>query len=516
MAVNKTAFVVGALAGGSIAVAALAGAGVKLPTAWAAGPHGGQLFQASTAPIFEPPPGAPQSFADIIEHVSPAVVSIHVTSKVDVSTLRRQIPGFENFPFEIVPKQGQGDDDRPPPKQESSGSGFFISPDGYIVTNNHVVEGADDIKVVTKDGTELTATVVGRDEGTDLAVIKVQGSNYPYVSFETAVKPRVGDWVVAVGNPFDLQGTATAGIVSAYNRDLGQNNDFADYIQIDAPINKGNSGGPTFDIYGRVIGVNAEIYSPSGGSVGIGFAIPADVASSVTQQLIAKGKITRGFIGATIESLNPDLADSWGLSGRKGAQVTDVTAGGPAQKAGLAPGDVVVAVNGVPVKSNIEMTREVAKAQAGDTIHLDVFRQGKERTVDIVSGTRPSAQQLAQNGQSPDEDGGGPTPAHPLSGPPVLGMQVAPLNADTRGQYNIPDSVKGGVVVQSVKGTSDAGDKGVQKGDVIVQAGDREIASAGDLAAALAEWKHAGRTSIPLGVRRGGQTLVFLPIKIDG
>ena len=515
MAVNKTAFVVGALAGGGIAVAALAGSGMKLPIAWAAGPHGGQLFQASTAPIFQPPPGAPQSFADIIERVSPAVVSIHVTSKVDVSALRRQIPGFENFPFEIVPKQGQGDDDRPPPKQESSGSGFFISPDGYIVTNNHVVEGAEDIKVVTKDGAELTATVVGRDESTDLAVIKVQGSSFPYVSFETQVKPRVGDWVVAVGNPFDLNGTATAGIVSAYNRDLGQSNDFADYIQIDAPINKGNSGGPTFDVYGRVIGVNAEIYSPSGGSVGIGFAIPADVADSVTQQLITKGKITRGYIGATIESLSGDLADSWGLPGRKGAQVTDVIAGGPAQKAGLAPGDVVLAVNGVPVKSNIEMTREVAKSQAGDTIHLDVYREGKERTVNIVSGTRPSEQQLALNGQSPDEEGGG-APAHPAIGPALLGMQVAPLNADTRGQYNIPDTVKGGVVVQSVKGTSDAGDKGVQKGDVIVQAGDHEIASAGDLAAAVAEWKHAGRTSIPIAVRRGGQMLGFVPIKIDG
>jgi serine protease Do len=513
MAVNKTAFAVGALAGGAIAVAALAGTGMKLPVAWAAGPHGGQFIQASTAPIFAPPPGAPQSFADIFEHVSPAVVSIHVTSKVDISALRRQIPGLQNFPFEIVPKGG-GDDDGPPPKQESSGSGFFISSDGYIVTNNHVVEGAEDIKVITKDGTELTATVVGRDEGTDLAVLKVQGSNFPYVGFETAVKPRVGDWVVAVGNPFDLSSTATAGIVSAYNRDI--NGGFVDYIQIDAPINKGNSGGPTFDVYGRVIGVNSEIYSPSGGSVGIGFAIPADVASDVTQQLIAKGKITRGYIGATIESLNSDLADSWGLNGRKGAQVTDVMPGGPAQKAGLAPGDVVVAVNGVAVKSNVEMTREVAKAQAGDVIHLDVFRDGKERTVDVRSGTRPSDAQLAQNGgQGPEDQDGGAAPPHPAMGPALLGMQIAPLNADTRGQFNIPESVKGGVVVQSVKGTSDAGDKGLQKGDVIVQAGDHEIASAGDLAAAVSDWKKAGRTLIPLGVRRAGQ-LSFIAIKVDG
>jgi serine protease Do len=515
MAVKKTAFFVGALAGGSVAVAAIAGAGMKLPLTV---PHGGALIPASTAPIFAPAPGAPQSFADIFERVSPAVVSIHVTSKVDVAQLRRQIPGFENFPFEIVPRgqEGGGDDDRPPPKQQSSGSGFFISPDGYIVTNNHVVDGAEEIKVVTKDGAELKATVVGRDEGTDLAVLKVDGGNFPFVTFETAVTPRVGDWVVAVGNPYDLNGTATAGIVSAYNRNIGEN--FVDYIQIDAPINKGNSGGPTFDVYGRVIGVNAAIYSPTGGSVGIGFAIPASVADQVTKQLIAKGHISRGYIGATIETLSDDLAESWGLAGRKGAQVTDVVPGGPAQQAGLQSGDVVLAVNGVPVKSNIEMTREVAKAQAGDVIHLDVFRNGKEHAVDVRSGTRPSEEQLAAGaGQGPDDQEGGAKGAeHPAAGPAILGMQLAPLNADTRGQYNIPETVKSGVVVQSVKGTSDAGDKGLQRGDVIVQAGDKEVATASDVAAEVDVWKKAGHSSIPLAVRRGGQTTAFVPIKIAG
>ncbi|MFI4935923.1 MAG: Do family serine endopeptidase [Caulobacterales bacterium] len=520
MAVKKTAFIVGALAGASIAVAAMAGAGMKLP---AVHPHGGNLIEASTAPVFAPPPGAPQSFADIFERVSPAVVSIHVTSKMDVSAFRKAIPGFENFPFDIVPKGqgGQGgDDERPAPKQQSSGSGFFISPDGYIVTNNHVVDGAEDIKVVMKDGKELKATVVGHDEATDLAVIKVDkvdGHDFQFVNFEESAKPRVGDWVVAVGNPFDLGGTATAGIVSAYGRDIGEN--FVDYIQIDAPINRGNSGGPTFDVYGRVIGVNSAIYSPTGGSVGIGFAIPADVAEQVTKQLMSGGKITRGYIGATIQNLSDDLADSWGLTGRKGAQVTDLVPGGPAQKAGLEPGDVVVAVDGVAVKTNTEMTREVAKAHAGDTIHLDVFRSGKERNVDIKSGTRPSEAQLAQNGgQGAGEDDQNASPDHPAATPgaPVLGMQVAPLNAVTRGQYNIPEAVKGGVVVQSVKGTSDAGDKGLQRGDVIVQAGDKEVASASDLAAAVAEWKKAGRGSIPLGVRRGGQTTAFVPVKIEG
>jgi serine protease Do len=525
MPVNKTAFLVGAVAAGGVAVAAIAGAGMKLPLA--GGPHGGSFIQASTAPVFAPPPGAPESFADIFEKVSPAVVSIHVVSKVDIATLRQSIPGLGALPFDIVPKgqggddngSGDGDDDRPAPKQESSGSGFFISPDGYIVTNNHVVQGADDIKVVTSDGVELKATVVGRDEETDLAVIKVDGSNHPFVTFETTYKPRVGDWVVAVGNPFDLNGTATAGIISAYGRDLGGESPFDNYIQIDAPINRGNSGGPTFDVYGRVIGVNSAIYSPSGGSVGIGFAIPADIADDITKSLIAGRKIERGYIGATIENMNSDLADAWGLSGRKGAQVADLKPGGPAETAGLLPGDVVVAVNGTPVKSSTEMTREVAKAHPGDMIHLDVFRAGRERTIDIRSGTRPSVAELAQNGgQGPDDDDQGAPggPKAPAPGAPVLGMQIAPLNPLTRGQFNVPDSVKGGVVVQSVKGTSDAGDKGLQRGDVIVQAGDRQVASAGDLSAAVADWKKAGRSSIPLGVRRAGGTTAFVAIKIEG
>ena len=437
---------------------------------------------------------------------------------------------MQNFPFDLVPKGqggdgdgsggGGGGDDAPTPKQEVLRLGLLhLAVDGYIVTNNHVIDGAEDIKVVTKDGTELRGDPrwprrgdgPGGDQGR-------HGHNFPSVAFETSVQPRVGDWVVAVGNPFDLNGTATAGIISAYNRDIGESA-FDDYIQIDAPINRGNSGGPTFDVYGRVIGVNSAIYSPTGGSVGIGFAIPADVADSITRKLMAGQAITRGYIGATIQNLSPELAQSWGLSNSHGAQVTDLVPGGPAEHAGLQAGDVVVAVNGVPVKSNSEMTREVAKAQAGDTIHLDVFRGGKERTVDIKSGTRPSEAQLALNGGAPDSDDqgqGGPGKQVAPAGAPVLGMQLAPLNAMTRGQFNIPDAVKAGVVVAGVKGSSDAGDKGLQRGDVIVQAGDHEIATAADLASAVAEWKREGRTAIPLGVRRGGQTTEFVPIKIDG
>jgi serine protease Do len=517
MAVSRSHVLVGALAGAGVAVAAMAGAGMR-PPGLNLGQQG-QLIKASTSPVFAPAPGAPQTFADIFEKVSPAVVSINVTSKADPKSLQR-IPGFENFPFNIIPKgqEGDGDSEGAPaaaPKQMSSGSGFFISADGYIVTNNHVVDNADEIKVVLKDGKELKGTVVGRDEGTDLAVVKVEGHGYPFVDFENSAKPRVGDWVLAVGNPFSLGNTATAGIVSAYNRDIGEN--FVDYIQIDAPINRGNSGGPTFDTYGRVIGVNTAIFSPSGGSVGIGFDIPADIASNITKQLMGGEKIRRGYIGATIENLSDELADSWGMQGRKGAVVADLVPDGPAQRAGLQAGDVVVAVNGQPVTSPNEMTREVAKVHAGDVAHIDLFRGGKERTVDIHTGLRPSEAQLAQNGAAGgDDEGSGPGggAAKPAPNAPILGMYLAPIDPAARQQYSIAAAVRG-VLVGGVKGTSDAGEKGLHRGDVIVRAGDREVASAGDVSAAVAEWKKEGRTVIPLAVNRGGRTL-FVPIKITG
>jgi len=532
MTSKKTGYLLGAVAGAGVMAAAVAGAGMRLPQAHA---DQGHLIKASTAPIFAPPPGAPMSFADIFDRVSPAVVSINVTSRVDANALRR-IPGFENFPFDVVPRgggqggPGGGDDDdsgsggaAPPqggrtdkgqpklPTQQSAGSGFFISPDGYIVTNNHVVENAETIKVVMKDETELEATVVGRDEGTDLAVIKVKGprSNFPFVNFENAGKPRVGDWVIAVGNPFGLGGTATAGIISAYGRDIGET--FVDYIQIDAPINRGNSGGPTFDIYGRVIGVNTAIFSPSGGSVGIGFAIPAEVADAVTKQLISGGKIQRGYIGATIQNFTPDMAEAQGLGSQKGAIVSDTVPGGPSFKAGLQPGDVVVSVNGVNVKTSSELTREVAKAKPGDSLRLDVIREGKHHAVEIRSGVRPAEKDLASNDNTPRGDRG--TPAVPATPhPAVLGMALGPLDEASRRRLNAPPELKG-VLVEKVEQASDAGQKGLRPGDVIVQAGGRPVTTAADVAAAVDVAKKAGRTGVLVGVFRQGRT-TFLPLKL--
>jgi serine protease Do len=529
MTSKKTGYLLGAVAGAGVMAAAVAGAGMRLPVAHA--DQQAHMIKASTAPIFAPPPGAPMSFADIFDRVSPAVVSINVTSRVDTSALRK-IPGFENFPFDLQPRGGQGggggDDEEgaPPqggrtdkgqpklPTQQSAGSGFFISADGYIVTNNHVVENAESIKVVLKDETELDATVVGRDEGSDLAVIKVKGgrTNFPFVNFENAGKPRVGDWVIAVGNPFGLGGTATAGIISAYGRDIGET--FVDYIQIDAPINRGNSGGPTFDIYGRVIGVNTAIFSPSGGSVGIGFAIPAEVADNVTKQLIAGGKIQRGYIGATIQNFTPDLAEAQGLGSQKGAIVSDLVPGGPSARAGLMPGDVIVSINGVSVKTSTELTREVAKGKAGDVLKLDVIREGKHRTVEVRSGIRPSEKDLASNDNTP---GGGDRaqPAVPATPhPSVLGMALGPLDEAMRRRLNAPPELKG-VVVESVDQTSDAGQKGLRRGDVIAQAGGRPVAAAADVAAAVDAAKKAGRTGVALGVFRQGR-MTFLALKVAG
>ena len=523
---SKKNYLLGAVAGAGVMAAAVAGAGMRLPAAHA---DQGQLIKASTAPIFAPPPGAPMSFADIFDRVSPAVVSINVTSRIDASALRK-IPGLEGLPFDIVPR-GQapdGDDDAAPPQggktekgqprlptQQSSGSGFFISPDGYIVTNNHVVENAESIKVVLKDETELDAVVVGRDEGTDLAVLKVKGgrADYPFVNFENSAKPRVGDWVIAVGNPFGLGGTATAGIISAYGRDIGET--FVDYIQIDASINRGNSGGPTFDIYGRVIGVNTAIFSPSGGSVGIGFAIPAEVAEAVTKQLISGGKIQRGYIGATIQNFTPEMAEAQGLGSQKGAIVSDLVPGGPSQRAGLLPGDLVIAINGVAVRTSSELTREVAKAKPGDALRLDVIRDGKRRIVEVRSGIRPSERELASNDNSPGarqgQGGGGPS-ASPA--PAVIGLSLAPLDEETRRALNLPADVRG-AVVRGVEQSSDAGQKGLRRGDVIVRAGDRPVATAADLAAVVEAAKKAGRASVLVGVYRGGR-MTLLPIKIAG
>ena len=539
MALKRKGFVTGAVIGAGLCVAALAGAGVRLPGADAASRPA--LIKTS-APVFAPAPGAPQSFADIFERVAPAVVSIDVTTRVERNALRG-IPGFEGFPFALPQQPGEGggqggqggrqggpqgggqqgdndDDDGPggqpgAPEAQATGSGFFISADGYIVTNNHVVENATTITVRLTDKRELKARLIGRDEGTDLAVIKVEGGRFPFVNFENDAKPRVGDWVIAVGNPFNLGGTATAGIVSAYGRDIGEQ--FVDYLQIDAPINRGNSGGPTFDVYGGVIGVNTAIFSQTGGSVGIGFAVPSDIADSITKQLIAGGKITRGYLGVSIQSVNKDIADSLSLPADKGALVNDVTPGGPADKAGVMSGDVVLQLNGKPVPTANELTRMVASAKAGETLRLQVLREGKTVNLNVTSGTRPSNAELAQG---PDENNGsGAAPRRPAQPPEapkttVLGIGLVPIDDAARRRFSIAATVRG-VAVDSVTMGSDAATKGLRRGDVIVQANTKAVTTPAELEAAVAEARKAKRPSILLLVNRGGRNIGAMPLKLD-
>jgi len=525
MASKKTGIIIGIAAAG-VAAAALAGGGLRWSPPFSGGDsHFLSLTRISTGTIFSPPPGGPLSFADIFEKVSPAVVQIEVTSHIDP----RHVPAGPGLPFSAPPDNGGGDDSGGDdsggdskggkgkgPKAESAGSGFFISADGYITTNNHVVENADEIEVTLKDGRKLPAKIIGRDEATDLAVIKVDGGGtaFPFVDFENSAKPRVGDWVLAVGNPFGLGGTATAGIVSAYGRDLGDS--FVDFIQIDAPINRGNSGGPTFDIYGRVIGVNSAIFSPSGGSVGIGFAIPADVADAITKQLIAGGKVTRGYLGATIQNVTPDIAESLGMGAQKGALVAELSPGGPAQKAGVQSGDVIVALNDHPVGSSIELTRLVGQTHSGDIIHLKILRDGKPTVIDVRSGVRPSETQLAENAAGGEDSQANPEGASGKASV-VLGLTLAPLDAAARAKLGLAPEIKGALVT-AVNSASDAADKGLHPGDLVVHAGDRPIDSPADLVKAVAEARHdakkEGRTLILLGVRREGHTL-FVPIKLD-
>ena len=454
--------------------------------------------------------GGPASFADIIQQVAPAVVSIEVEGRMGPQNVAQSGPGGSSG--SEGPDGGDGDNGGLPPELRrffqqqpdgaqsapvhGAGSGFFISSDGYVVTNNHVVQGATKITVHTTDDRVLKARVIGHDEATDLAVLKVDASGLPFVSFQDRAKPRVGDWVVAVGNPFNLGGTATAGIVSALGRHNVSGSSYVDFMQIDAPINRGNSGGPTFDLHGQVVGVNTAIFSPSGGSVGIGFDIPADVAASVTHQLIASGKVIRGYIGATVQDVTPEIADSLGVA-KGGALVADVAPRGPSDAAGIRSGDLVLKIDGRPVTSAADLTRQVGGIHSGDTIRLEVRRDGQVRQIVVRSGLRPSEAELAFNDRSPDGQGAGGAGA---TG--VLGLRVAP---DDQGR---------GVRVAGVSASSDAAQKGLQAGDLIERAGQQQTRSPSDLVHAVAQARETGHKQVLLMVARGGQH-IFVPVELS-
>jgi len=443
----------------------------------------------------------PVGFADIVEKVKPAVISVRVKMErpaASHSDNEEQIPWPPNSPFErFFRRFGMPNLPSGPEVITGQGSGFFISADGYAVTNNHVVENAESVKVTTDDGKNYTAKVIGTDPRTDLALIKVDGSNFPYVKLADNA-PRVGDWVLAVGNPFGLGGTVTAGIVSARGRDIGAG-PYDDFIQIDAPVNKGNSGGPTFDVDGNVIGVNTAIYSPSGGSVGIAFAIPADTVKSVIAQLREKGSVTRGWIGVQIQPVTPDIADSMGLKQATGALVAEPQANSPAVKAGIQSGDVITSVNGKEVRDARQLARMIGTMTPGTTVTLDLIHSGQQKTVTLTLGTLPNAK-VASAEPSSNQDHGSDIDV------PKLGFTLAPAS-------KVAGANTEGVVVTAIAQGGVAADHGLQVGDVILDIGGKPVLTPADVNNGLSDARKEGKHTVLFRVKSGGDTkFVALPL----
>ena len=440
----------------------------------------------------------PTGFADMVERVKPSVISVKVTMKEKSTDAANKSDDDESSsPMERFFRRFGGPNGVPQnPDREGrhgemmgQGSGFFISADGYAVTNNHVVDGADKIEVTTDAGKTYTAKVIGTDPRTDVALIKVDGgSDFPFAKLSEG-KARIGDWVLAVGNPFGLGGTVTAGIVSASGRDIGSG-PYDDFIQIDAPVNKGNSGGPAFNMQGEVVGVNTAIYSPSGGNVGIAFSIPAATVKSVIAQLKDKGSVSRGWIGIQIQPVTQDIADSMGLKQAEGALVADPQKDAPAAKAGVEAGDVITAVNGQSVKDARELARIIGGFAPGSTAKLDVLHKGKSKVVSLTLGRLPNAQEAKAD---IDADGKGSTHGTDV---PRLGMTVAPAG-------KVDGAGKEGVVVTKVEPKSAAADRGLKKGDVILEVAGKRVSNPDDVREALEGARTDKKSSVLMRLRSG-------------
>jgi serine protease Do len=473
----------------------------------------------------------PDGFADLAERLSPAVVNISTVQAARGP--QGQAPGgrgpevpqfppgspFEEFFREFFDRQQRGDRNQPNqpnqgPQQRrptSLGSGFIIDPTGYVVTNNHVIDGADEITVTLADDTKLTAKLIGRDAPTDLALLKVEPRRpLPFVPWGDSDRARVGDWVVAIGNPFGLGGSVTAGILSARSRDI-QTGRYDDFLQTDASINRGNSGGPLFNLQGEVIGINTAIYSPTGGSVGIGFAIPATLAKPVVEQLRQFGKARRGWLGVRLSTVTDEIADAAGLKEPRGGFVGSVMDGSPAQKAQIRNGDIIIEFDGREVANSRRLQRMAADTPADKAVDVVVWRRGERVKLRLVTGEFPEDQQVASAtpGQTPSPRGS----AAPSASIATIGMQIAALTPQLRQRFGIADDVTG-VVVTEVRQGSDAADKGIRSGDVIREVNQEEVRTPQDVTKRIETARAEGKRSVLLILDRKGDP-TFAGVRID-
>lgn len=497
------------------------GAAISLITG---SPLGAQVAQNDGAVMnrMVPVEGAPASFADLTAQLQPAVVNIATRQRVEV-----QNNPFAGTPFaELFNRRqgnGQGGSGQPQTREaQSLGSGFLISADGIVVTNNHVINPPDtrakleSITVTLADGTEYEADVVGADAASDLAVLKIRSNKtFPFVRFGDSSATRVGDWVVAIGNPFGLGGTVTAGIISAVYRNTGQGGAYDRYLQTDASINRGNSGGPLFDMRGNVIGINNAIFSPSGGSVGIGFAIPAEIAAPIVEQLRSGQEIQRGYLGVRLQPLDEDLALSLGLPKRRGELAQTVEDNSPAGRAGLRSGDIITKVNGKDVTADQTVSFLVANLQPGTTVPVEVLREGKRLNINVTLGKRPSEQELQAQAQNFDPDSEEPM-APGTSDQTIeqkLGMQVMPMSAAVARSLGVPADTRG-VVIAAVDPNGDAAAKGLRRGDIILSANYQPTATVDALLAQVTAAATERREALLLRVQRRNTPPAFIAVRL--